>query len=689
MSALYTGVDNVPTHGVCEIAGPSAAWRAEPAQVPDRPWQGTSEDMYHTQEGGGQQHDTDWDCLFQFQAVPQGQVQGGPTGPQPQPRPQPRPRRPIKVPVHINGDVVEMEIDTGAGVSIIDEHTLRQHWPNIPLQPSPLRLRAWNGTAVPVVGQVMVTAAFGGVTAQVSIHVGRGKGPTLLGRNWFWLLGFRVVHGAVPDWVTELNWAQVPASRPDQLQHRTSPGGAAGAGVVNAQQYLQRFACFKSGLGRYNGPPVHLSVDPECPPIRFRARPVPYARREGVEKEIDRLVQEGTFTPVTASHWQTPLVIVTKQDGSPRLCGDYRLTVNKALQPDPYPVTTLEEAFAQLAGGSCFTKLDLAMAYAQLPVTPEIADLLTVTTSKGTVPPRERFLRVQILRTPPPSPDRAAGPSRPRHAPAARRRSVSPAGWRRPPHRGGGAVVPDRAPTPPSPGPEPRAASAPLPGVSRFPGHFTRRMKKRYTKQRREFLFFGGPPPTRWEEVDDEEVRARLEHHSAPPTVAPSPAAASKSATIPPAPADLPYTIFRWDDEQQKYVVVSEGNQPARSPPPTSPSAADTAPDGALDEDVSVYSAGGETSEDGVEPMAAATSGSEDDRRDPDAHAADIAGADGADGADGAYPGLRPRCNIRPPAALADYALDDGSDVEDLQIHVVEAVFDWGDLSDADLASSQ
>ncbi|KAK3920884.1 hypothetical protein KUF71_010121 [Frankliniella fusca] len=345
-------------HGVSEIAGPSAAWRAEPAQAPDRPWQGTSEDMYHTQEEGGQQHDTDWDCLFQFQAVPQGQVQGGPAGPQPQPR------RPIKVPVRINGDVVEMEIDTGAG-------------------PSPLRLRAWNGTAVPVVGQVMVTAAFGGVTAQVSIHVGRGKGPTLLGRDWFWLLGFRVVHGAVPDWVTELNWAQVPASRPDQLQHRTSPGGAAGAGVVNAQQYLQRFACFKSGLGRYNGPPVHLSVDPECPPIRFRARPVPYARREGVEKEIDRLVQEGTFTPVTASHWQTPLVIVTKQDGSPRLCGDYRLTVNKALQPDPYPVTTVDEAFAQLAGSSCFTKLDLAMAYAQLPVTPETADLLTVTTSKG------------------------------------------------------------------------------------------------------------------------------------------------------------------------------------------------------------------------------------------------------------------------------------------------------------------
>ncbi|KAK3918883.1 hypothetical protein KUF71_001007 [Frankliniella fusca] len=284
-------------------------------------------------------------------------------------------------PAAINGDVVIMEIDTGAGVSIIDEHTLRQHWPNIVLQPSPLRLRAWNGTAVPVVGQVMVTAAFGGVSAQVAIHVGQGKGPTLLGRDWFWMLGFRVVHGAVPEWVTEINWAQLSAPQPGQQPPR-GPGRAAGTGLVTAQQYLQRFSCFKSGLGRYNGPPVHLQVDPDFPPIRFRARPVPYARRQGVENEIDRLVNEGTFTPVTASKWQTPLVTVTKQDGSPRLCGDYRLTINKALQPDPYPLTTLDEAFAQLAGGTCFTKLDLAMAYAQLPVTEETAMMLTITTSK-------------------------------------------------------------------------------------------------------------------------------------------------------------------------------------------------------------------------------------------------------------------------------------------------------------------
>ncbi len=114
----------------------------------------------------------------------------------------------------------------------------------------------------------------------------------------------------------------------------------------------------------------------------MRARPVPFAKREGVDGEIDQLVHQGTFTPVSESKWQTPLVVVSKQDGSPRLCGDYRLTVNKALQPDPYPVTTLEEEFPRLAGGGrYFAKLDLV--HAQLAVTPETALMLTVTTPRA------------------------------------------------------------------------------------------------------------------------------------------------------------------------------------------------------------------------------------------------------------------------------------------------------------------
>lgn len=57
---------------------------------------------------------------------------------------------------------------------------------------------------------------------------------------------------------------------------------------------------------------------------------------------------------------------VVKKDGSLRLCGDYRCTVNEAVKSDIYPLPTVSEIFAKLAGGTVFTKLDLKQAYKHL-----------------------------------------------------------------------------------------------------------------------------------------------------------------------------------------------------------------------------------------------------------------------------------------------------------------------------------
>ena len=62
------------------------------------------------------------------------------------------------------------------------------------------------------------------------------------------------------------------------------------------------------------------------------------------------------------SEWAATLVPVLKPDGSMRLCGDYKLTINRVAKPDVYPLPRMEELFATLAGGKHFTKLDLAHA---------------------------------------------------------------------------------------------------------------------------------------------------------------------------------------------------------------------------------------------------------------------------------------------------------------------------------------
>ena len=102
------------------------------------------------------------------------------------------------------------------------------------------------------------------------------------------------------------------------------------------QQLLRKHAAlFEPGLGKFTGPKVHLQVDVE--PVFCKPRPVPYALRERVDNEINRLLQLGVFRPITHSAWAAPLVPIMKSDKQTvRLCGDYKVTLNKATITDQY-----------------------------------------------------------------------------------------------------------------------------------------------------------------------------------------------------------------------------------------------------------------------------------------------------------------------------------------------------------------
>ena len=87
---------------------------------------------------------------------------------------------------------------------------------------------------------------------------------------------------------------------------------------------------------------------------------MPYALREAVEEELHRLEREGVLEKLDTSEWGTPVVCV-KKDGSIRLCGDYKVTVNQCMYIDQYPLPRPEDLFNQLSGGSKFSILDCHM----------------------------------------------------------------------------------------------------------------------------------------------------------------------------------------------------------------------------------------------------------------------------------------------------------------------------------------
>ena len=66
------------------------------------------------------------------------------------------------------------------------------------------------------------------------------------------------------------------------------------------------------------------------------------------------------------SQWAAPVVPVVKPDSTIRVCGDYKISANKAITLDTYPIPKLEDLFSSVSGGKIFSKLDMSQAYCQL-----------------------------------------------------------------------------------------------------------------------------------------------------------------------------------------------------------------------------------------------------------------------------------------------------------------------------------
>ena len=136
-------------------------------------------------------------------------------------------------------------------------------------------------------------------------------------------------------------------------------------------------------LGAINMFQASLQVHPDAQPKFFKARPVPFAIKSAIEQEVDQLEASGAIEKVTCSDWVAPIVPVPKKDGKFWICGDYKVTINQALDANQYPLPKPKELFATLAGGTKFSKLDLLQAYQQLTLDKQSTKYVTINTHKG------------------------------------------------------------------------------------------------------------------------------------------------------------------------------------------------------------------------------------------------------------------------------------------------------------------
>lgn len=273
--------------------------------------------------------------------------------------------QPIVRTLDCGGVPVNMQVDTGSPVSVITWPTYERNktvWPK--LRGSPLKLTCFLGR-LPVRGQLQLKVSCGNKSTAGSLQVLGCSGPNLCGRDL--IQAFHMLEAPVMN--VNTSGEQLPLL---------------GADDVNVDRLLAEFAdVFAPGLGLIKGPPVHFETRENVVPKFWKAREVPYAFRPKVDAELDRLSGAGIIVPVPHAEWAAPVVPVVKRNGCIRLCGDFKLTVNKACRTEQYPLPRVEDILATLNGGEVFTTIDLREAYNQLPLDEEAMHLTTINTHKG------------------------------------------------------------------------------------------------------------------------------------------------------------------------------------------------------------------------------------------------------------------------------------------------------------------
>lgn len=247
----------------------------------------------------------------------------------------------MSLPISIDKKILNMEIDTGTPISCISKDTYDRYFKYHKLRTYNLTLKFYNGTNVRPLGFIKPLVKYEGVVKYLELFVIKGGTTSLLGRQW----------------LTELN---IPIGNTSNCNRIDSV-------CSNIDMLLDRYKqLFDGTLGRFTGGKATLRVREGAAPVFHRARPLPFALRERMDKELDVMLGAGIIEPVDCSDWASPLVPVNKPDGTLRVCVDYKATLNPVLLVDRYPLPKFDDILFALNGAQFFSKIDLSQAYNQI-----------------------------------------------------------------------------------------------------------------------------------------------------------------------------------------------------------------------------------------------------------------------------------------------------------------------------------
>lgn len=275
---------------------------------------------------------------------------------------------PLIADISVSSKVIQFEVDTGCGVSVMRAAQFRSLFEDAVISHSNVALHAVSGP-VPVVGQAVVSVNVLAECHELILilcsddHV---LEYPLLGREWLNVINPKWRECLLPlvEAVSAISSLKVPSV---EVMSKLFPRPFLSK---DDNSFIEHFY-------------AKLILRIDFTPIKHGAYSIAFGLMKPVENVLNCWVKSSKAVRVRHAEWASPVVPVLKKDGTVRLCVDFKTTLNPQLRVDFYPLPKPDTIFAHLANGVYFTSLDLKDAYTQLRLDEDSQELCVMNTHKG------------------------------------------------------------------------------------------------------------------------------------------------------------------------------------------------------------------------------------------------------------------------------------------------------------------
>ena len=264
-----------------------------------------------------------------------------------------KPKQPHTM-VEVDGTKIEVLIDTGSSINVMDEHTFAKLKPKPKLQKTDTNVFAYGSeTKLHIVGKFQANIETKYRITTALFYVTKGNFGNLL------------------SYETSIQLQIIPR--------------ICATGKSKSEELCKMYPDIFKGIGKLKDVKIHLHTDDTVIPVTQPHRRIPFHIRKKVEKELARLEELDIIEKVDGpTPWVSPIVVAPKPKNPDeiRICVDMRLP-NEAVLRQRHITPTIDDLIADLNGATIFSKLDLNSGYHQLELDEKSRNITTFSTHIG------------------------------------------------------------------------------------------------------------------------------------------------------------------------------------------------------------------------------------------------------------------------------------------------------------------